>query len=730
MMSPIKYPVVLTNIAAIRPSEEVDEQSVVQLAERILSEAMWIAPIVIEKATGVVMDGNHRLRAGRMLGLTLLPCIHLEYGDPRVSVQDWHTGSPFQIEAIFHAINQDRVLPYKSTRHSFDPPLPTTSISLETLLGGEVCRVSGPASEASPGLSPARPAKDVQTLVDVLHQRACQTPDAIAYRFIQGAALSVTELHYGELWLLVRRLGDELQLRGLAGTQVLLVCKSQRNFVVSFFACLAAGVVAVPTALPRRKALIGRLQLLLDDAQVSAILSDANEVQGLATGEGALSYVDLELWMQQQAAQPVPPIDAIATWTPPLAAGVAFLQYTSGSTGDPKGVVVTHANLMSNSAVIQQAMGISAASSVFTALPLFHDMGLVGGVLQPMFAGCVGHCMSPTEFVQYPERWLQFMSAFKISVSGGPNFMYELAARSITDEQIAGCDLSHWKVAFCGAEPIRAETVKLFVSRFEGFGFDASAFYPCYGMAESTLFITGKADGTPLNLREHQGGKLVGCGMAYGDTTVLIVDPDTRVTLPPGEVGEIWVRGTSVAGGYWRRPELSAATFQARLAQDDGHSYLRTGDLGFICDGEMYITSRLKDVIVVYGKKYSPQDLEADAEASHVALSERGAAAFSFVREGRERVVVVAELRRPWLRRHEEWPHVVSAVRAAISVAHGLVVDEVVLIKPTTLPRTSSGKVRRAQCRGDYLAALLDIALPLETPIVPATHDAVAHTLD
>jgi len=730
-MSSPKYPVVLTHIAAIRPSEEVDEQSVLQLAERIRSEAMWIAPIVIEKATGVVMDGNHRLRAGRMLGLTHLPCIQLEYGDPRVSVQHWHTGSPFQIEAIFHAINQDRVLPYKSTRHSFDPPLPTTCIPLETLLGGEACRASDPTPAASSWLGPAGPAKDVQTLVDLLHLRASQTPDAVAYRFIQGAALSVTDLRYGELWSLVRRLGDELQVRGLAGTQVLLVCKSQRNFVVAFFACLAAGVVAVPTALPRRKALIGRLQLLLDDAQVSAILSDANEVQVLAAGNGALAYMDLESWMQQQAAQPVPPIDASTASTPPSATGIAFLQYTSGSTGDPKGVVVTHANLMSNSATIQQAMGVSAASSVFTALPLFHDMGLVGGVLQPMFAGCVGHCMSPTEFVQYPERWLQIMSAFKISVSGGPNFMYELAARSITDEPIAGCDLSHWKVAFCGAEPIRAETVKLFVSRFEGFGFDASAFYPCYGMAESTLFITGKADGRPLSLREHQGGKqLVGCGMVFGDTEMRIVDPDTRATLPPDEVGEIWVRGTSVAGGYWRRSELSAATFQARLVQDDGHSYLRTGDLGFICDGELYITSRLKDVIIMYGKKYAPQDLEADAEASHEALGERGAAAFSFVREGTERVVVVAELRRAWLRQHEEWPQVVSAVRTAISMAHGLVVDEVVLIRPTTLPRTSSGKVRRAQCRSDYLAALLDYALPLETPIVPATHDAVAHTLD
>jgi acyl-CoA synthetase (AMP-forming)/AMP-acid ligase II len=572
--------------------------------------------------------------------------------------------------------------------------------------------------------------KNVQTIIDILHRRACETPDAAAYRFIQGASLSATELRYGELWLLVRRLADELQLRGLAGTQVLLVCRSQRNFVVSFFACLAAGVVAVPTALPRRKALIGRLRLLLDDAQVSAILSDADEVQGLAADEGAPSYVDLESWMQQQLAQLAPPVGAISAWRSPSAAGIAFLQYTSGSTGDPKGVVVTHANLISNSAVIQQAMGVSAASSVFTALPLFHDMGLVGGVLQPMFAGCVGHCMSPTEFVQYPERWLQFMSAFSISVSGGPNFMYELAARSITDEQIADCDLSHWKMAFCGAEPIRADTIKRFVSRFERFGFDASAFYPCYGMAESTLFIAGKARGQPLTLREHQGGTLVGCGLAFGDTELLIVDPDTRATLLPTETGEIWVRGTSVANGYWRHPELSAATFQARLAKDDGDSYLRTGDLGFICEGELYITSRLKDVIIMYGKKYSPQDLEAEAEASHEALGERGAAAFSFVREGRERVVVVAELRRTWLRRQEEWPHVVSAVRAAISVVHGLVVDEVVLIKPTTLPRTSSGKVRRAQCRSDYLAALLDFALPLEMSTDRATHDAVAHTID
>ncbi|QKY12023.1 fatty acyl-AMP ligase [Janthinobacterium lividum] len=546
----------------------------------------------------------------------------------------------------------------------------------------------------------------MQTIIDIVQQRAYLTPNAVAYRFVQGAALDVSELSYGELWHLSCQLGVVLQERGLRGQQVLLVCKSQQHFVVSFFACLAAGVIAVPTALPRRKALIGRLQLLLKDAGAQAILSDSAELQDLAA-QSALDYVDVQSWMDgmECAAQGnVRPLGL-----PPVPQdGIAFLQYTSGSTGDPKGVVVTHANLMANSAAISQAMAISGASAVFTALPLFHDMGLVGGVIQPMYAGCVGHCMLPAEFVQYPERWLQSISKFKITVSGGPNFMYELAARSIEAGLVDGCDLSQWNLAFCGAEPIRPGTVSAFSKRFAEIGFQAGAFYPCYGMAESTLFITGQTPGKPYATRAYEAGSAVGCGTVFGDTEVLIVDPDTRCAIPDRQVGEIWVRGSSVASGYWQRPDLSATTFQATLAGDEGKTYLRTGDLGFLQDAQLYVTARLKDVIVMYGKKYAPQDIEAEAQASHPAVSEQGGAAFSVTCDGADTLVLVCELRRAWMRQPDAWPLIARAIRSAISAAFGLTLDDVVFIKPTTLPRTSSGKVRRAQCRSDYLDGALD----------------------
>jgi acyl-CoA synthetase (AMP-forming)/AMP-acid ligase II len=549
--------------------------------------------------------------------------------------------------------------------------------------------------------------KTVQTFIDIVQQRASQTPDRVAYRFIKGAGLDAAELRYGELWHLVRQLAAVLQARGLGGQQVLLICKEQRTFVISFFACLAAGIVPVPTALPRRKALIGRLQSLLENADARAILCDASEMEVLAAANAAVAYVDLQALLDEIADGGDAAICcADLPQVPPE--GIAFLQYTSGSTGDPKGVVVTHANLMANSAVIREAMDISAASAVFTALPLFHDMGLVGGMLQPMYAGCPGHSMSPAEFVQYPERWLQCISKFGITVSGGPNFMYELAARSVGPALVEACDLSTWKVAFCGAEPIRSATVKLFRERFASLGFQPNAFYPCYGMAEATLFITGHVPGQALALHDGPGGCRVGCGVVYGDTRVLIVDPDTRQPLQDGQVGEIWVRGSSVAQGYWRRPELSSASFHARLADGGPETYLRTGDLGLLLQAELYITSRLKDVIVMYGKKFAPQDLEAEAQASHEALCEQGCAAFSVAGADGESVVLVCELRRAWLRRPEAWPLIARAIAAAVSAAHALKLADIVFIKPTTLPRTSSGKVRRAQCRSDYLDGTLE----------------------
>jgi acyl-CoA synthetase (AMP-forming)/AMP-acid ligase II len=554
----------------------------------------------------------------------------------------------------------------------------------------------------------------LRNIVEILLHHADASPARPAYRFFQGSSLAPDTLTFAEIGRLARALAARLQAEGLTGASALLVCKQQKHFVLAFYACLLAGVIAVPTAPPRRTSLRGRLDLLARDAGVRVLISDVDEMLAQADeviGRPVLSF-DVRRCLEDGA------VDSFAAaWKMPSlrAETVAFLQYTSGSTGDPKGVMVGHGNLMQNCSVIQPAMDWNRETSILTALPLFHDMGLVGGVLESMFIGCVANCMPPAEFVQYPERWLQLIAKFGITISGGPNFMYDLASRVVTDEQIAGCDLSGWRVAFCGAEPIRASTIRRFTERFGAFGFRPQSFFPCYGMAEATLYISGVAmDSLPkIDLRE--GNAVVGCGRTNGDTELVIVDPETRQRMPEEQTGEIWVRGGSVAQGYWQRPELNARVFQATIAGDEGKCYLRTGDLGYLKAGELYVAGRLKDLIILYGKKYAPQDIEDTTQNAHPALRADACIALAINETDVERLVVVCELKREWLRRDDAWPEIVTAVRRAVSAQHGINVDEVVFIKPGTLPRTSSGKVRRAQTRADFTSKALELALPLRS---------------
>ncbi|QSX79614.1 fatty acyl-AMP ligase [Agrilutibacter solisilvae] len=546
----------------------------------------------------------------------------------------------------------------------------------------------------------------MESFPEIALHRAQLQPDGIACRFFKGAGLAQEVLTFASLFEHASGLARHLQAQGLSGQRAVLVCKSQKNFVITFYACLFAGVVAVPASPPRRQALQSRLQHIVRDADARAILFDSDDLANpeLAFEDDALVGIDVRDIAQDTGL-------AYASWRPviPQESAPAFLQYTSGSTGDPKGVVVTHGNLVHNCATIQDAMELSPDSRLFTALPLFHDMGLVGGVLQFMYSGCSAGFMSPAEFVQYPERWLQIISRFGITVSGGPNFMYDLAARTIQPGSIEGVDLSTWRVAFCGAEPIRAAVIARFTERFASHGFNAGAFYPCYGMAESTLLITGARVGMVPSLHPHEGTDVVGCGLPRRDARVEIVDPDTCTRMPPGGCGEIWVSGRSVADGYWMRPELNEQVFRARIAGvGDGAPWLRTGDLGFMQDGQLYVTGRLKDLIIVNGRKYVPQDIEDRCERSHDALRQSGGAAFG-VRDGNgERLVVVFELKREWLRRHPEWPVVLSAMRTCVSAEYGLPVSDIVLLRPGALPRTSSGKVRRRQCATDYLTGALE----------------------
>lgn len=421
---------------------------------------------------------------------------------------------------------------------------------------------------------------------------------------------------------------------------------------------------------------------------------------------------------------------------------LAFLQYTSGSTGDPKGVMISHRNMLENCAAIQQAIHLDDKARAALWLPLFHDLGLVNGVLMPIYANVPVALMDPTSFLQKPVRWLEMISKVQATHSGGPNFAYDLCVKVVEPEQLAHLDLSSWKNAFSGAEPIRAETLAAFSAKFASCGFNPQAHFPSYGMAEATVFIAsiGQGEGATVlsleadALKQHEARlaapettvttqSMVGCGRAWGAHELLIVDPQQRTVCPERRVGEIWFRGPSVAQGYWNRPELNRQVFRALTAEETPQGpFLRTGDLGFIYQQQLYITGRLKDVIIIRGRNYYPQDIEHTVEQSHPALYPTGTAAFTVEgSQGEELLVVVQEIKRTALQKLPV-DAVVSSIRQAIAEQHELAVHAVVLLKPGRIPKTSSGKIQRRLCKAKYLAAELD-------PIViqePATGTAAS----
>jgi acyl-CoA synthetase (AMP-forming)/AMP-acid ligase II len=556
-----------------------------------------------------------------------------------------------------------------------------------------------------------------RTLVDLLVQRASSQPDQLAYTFIgegerrpDSLGFSLT---YRELFEQAAGLAALLQAHGLAGERVLLVFRSNTSFVIAFFGCLLAGAVAVPTAPPRRERMMHRLSAIASNAGAKAGLADSDDVMQAAAG---LRHDDLHWFQVRELGQDDGLRARAAEWRSPAlcAESLAFLQYTSGSTGDPKGVMVSHGNLMANSLEIAQGLVLDASTRMLISLPLYHDMGLIGGILQPLYGAFPVFLMSPAQFVQKPQLWLELISELRISCSGGPNFMYQLASQAVPTESLASIDLSCLRTAFCGAEPIRTTTVSAFNRRFGSCGFDERAFYPCYGMAEATLFITGNPHwSVPVADVGVDGGRpVMGCGRTHPQTRVEIVAPETAVALPDGQEGEIWVKGPSVAQGYWHNPQATDKTFKAHVRGSNDGPFLRTGDLGFRKDGQLYVTGRLKDLIILRGRNFAPQDLEIEAEACHPALQPASGAAFTLTDGDRERLIVAFELKREWRHREEEWSVVRTAVRSAIARNFDIRVDDVVLLAPGSLPRTSSGKVRRSQCRTDYLKGTLTTMTP------------------
>jgi acyl-CoA synthetase (AMP-forming)/AMP-acid ligase II len=570
------------------------------------------------------------------------------------------------------------------------------------------------------------------TLVELLSYRAHNQPDQKVFTFLRSGEVEAAELTYGELHLQAQTIAAKLQSSAQPGERALLLFQPGLEFIVAFFGCLYAGVIAVPAYPPRRNQSLSRLQSIATDAEATIVLTTSSLLATIQTAApDTLMLSDLQ-WVATDLLS-----EALAAhWqSPPITReSLAFLQYTSGSTGDPKGVMISHGNLLHNSALIQNCFQDTPESQGVSWLPVYHDMGLIGGVLQPIYVGAQTVLMSPMDFLQKPIRWLEAISHYGATTSGGPNFAYDLCIQKITPEQLEKLDLSHWELAFTGAEPVRADTLEKFAATFAPCGFRKSAFYPCYGMAETTLIVAGGAktaeppvlsvDAMSLELNQvvisakpqDTDRQIVGCGQTWLDQQLLIVHPETQVPCVDDVVGEVWVSGSSVAQGYWNRLEQTAQAFRAvpvmpeSEATDAAHAstFLRTGDLGFLHNGELFITGRLKDMIIIRGQNHYPHDIERTVETSHDALRAGCGAAFAIDFKGAERLVVVQEVERSYLRKLDEQA-VASRIKQSVSVHHGLDIFATVLVKTGSIPKTSSGKIRRHACRMEFLTGSLDV---------------------
>lgn len=571
----------------------------------------------------------------------------------------------------------------------------------------------------------------------LLHRARCQ-PDDTAFTYLIDGENEQVRLTYRELDRQARAIGAWLESRDLAGERALLLYPAGLDFIVAFFGCLYAGVVAVPVYPPRRNRSLNRIQAIADDAEARVALTTEQVFNRVMPLIDETPHLKQLTWLPTCRV----PSEMEREWTMPDVHGdtLAFLQYTSGSTGTPKGVVLSHANLVHNSALISHAFEHTRSLSGVFWLPSYHDMGLIGGILQPLYIGCPNVLMSPMSFLQKPYRWLSAISRFGASTSGGPNFAYDLCVRKITPEQRKTLDLSSWRVAFNGAEPVRAETLDAFAEAFEPCGFKREAFYPCFGLAEATLIVSGGYVSKPPVIRtfdaaalsrnevidaepDDDGARaLVGCGENLPDQRIVIVDPETLTACPPDRVGEVWVRGPSMAQGYWRQTEATERTFRARLSDSGEGPFLRTGDLGILRDGELFITGRLKDLIIVHGVNYYPQDIERTVQQSHPRLRLDCGGAFVVEGEdGRERLVVVQEVER---HKQGNFSPVFDAIRRAVAAEHELALDAIVLIRAGSVPKTSSGKIQRHACRDNYVARTLDVVGQWEA--TDATSQAIA----
>ncbi|AZE74165.1 Pyoverdine chromophore precursor synthetase PvdL [Pseudomonas synxantha] len=551
-----------------------------------------------------------------------------------------------------------------------------------------------------------------RTLVQSLQRRAAQTPDQVALRFLAESAEQSVVLSYRDLDQRARTIAAALQAMAGPGERAVLLFPSGPDYVAAFFGCLYAGVIAVPAYPPEstRRHHQERLLSIIQDAEPRLLLTIASLSEGLAQIENAPPVLSVDSLDAQQAEH----------WLEPglQADDIAFLQYTSGSTALPKGVQVSHGNLVANEVLIRRGFGIDLNPDdvIVSWLPLYHDMGLIGGLLQPIFSGVPCVLMSPAYFLGRPLRWLEAISEYGGTISGGPDFAYRLCSERVSESALERLDLSRWRVAYSGSEPIRLDTLERFAEKFAPCGFTPNSFFASYGLAEATLFVAGgtRGRGIPaLRVDEQalaanraepgQGSAIMSCGTSQPDHAVLIADPHTLAELADNHVGELWATGPSIAHGYWRNPEASARTF----VQHASRTWLRTGDLGFIRDGEVYITGRLKDLLIVRGHNLYPQDIEQTIEREVEVVRKGRVAAFAVNDQGVEGIGIAAEISRS-VQKILPPEALIKAIRQAVAEAYQEAPSVVVLLNPGALPKTSSGKVQRAACAIRHADGSLD----------------------
>ena len=582
-----------------------------------------------------------------------------------------------------------------------------------------------------------------QTLVDLLQTQAVSQPNKHVFTYVSDGNEGTTTLTYAELDARARAIAAELQTCTRIGDRALLLYPQGLEFIAAFFGCLYSGVIAVPAYPPHPSKLersLPRLRSIAASAAPAVVLTTQAVLPLAARVQAEAPEFAGPRWIATDGSA----CSSTTAWHRPQLTtdSLAFLQYTSGSTATPKGVMVSHGNLMHNERAMQVAFETTPETVVAGWLPLYHDMGLIGNVLHPLFMGASCVLMSPSAFIQRPLSWLELIDQHRATVSGGPNFAYELCLRRTSPEDRARIDLSSWRVAFNGAEPVRSDTMERFARAFALSGFKPQTFFPCYGLAEATLFAAAgvvseiptlcRLDATAIGLDsiveasadDQTATTLVGCGMAAAGQHIVIANPITEMIAADDTVGEIWISGPSVAQGYWERPEETQKSFQARLADTGAGPFLRTGDLGFLKNGELYVTGRLKDLIIIRGRNHYPQDIEATVEASHPALRTGCSGAFSIEIKDEERLVVVAEAEPRILKKlvntdskttsgavSPAAAELIATIRSAVVERHELQVYAVVVLSPGSIPKTSSGKVQRHRCRNLYISGDLSVVV-------------------